>query len=88
MGGSLLKIKILNENCDPELANDTSLPYTSYLVQYCTENGVQWDIAVSSKKADIFDHYWDTYKNVQNMSQTQGKVNPKMWNDPSKKKKK
>lgn len=77
-----MKIKILHENCDPELANDKSLPYTAYLIQYCTENGVQWDIAVSSKKVDIFDHYWDKYKNVQNMSQTQGKVSPKIWVDP------
>ena len=80
-------MKIIHENCDPELAKNTSLPYTAYLVEYVTDEGVQWDIAVSSKKVEIFDHYWDKYKNVMKMTQTDGKVNPKMWQDPKSKKK-
>lgn len=82
-----MKIKIIHENCDPELAKDTSLPYTAYLVQYESGSGVQWDIAVSSKKVDIFDHYWDKYHSVINMTQTDGKINPKLWQDPRAKKK-
>ena len=87
MGESFLKIKIIHENCDASLAKDTSLPYTAYLIEYETGGGVQYDIAVSSKKVDIFDHYWDKYRSVLSMKQTDGKVNPKLWNDPNKKKK-
>ena len=82
-----MKIKIIHENCDASLAKDTSLPYTAYLIEYETGGSVQYDIAVSSKKVDIFDHYWDKYRGVLSMKQTDGKTNPKLWNDPSKKKK-
>ncbi|AHB80618.1 hypothetical protein S-MbCM7_204 [Synechococcus phage ACG-2014h] len=78
-----MKIKIVHENCDASLAKDTSLPYTAYIVEYPTEGGVQYDIAISSKQVDIFDYYWDKYGGVLNMKQTDGKINPKMWNDPS-----
>lgn len=81
-------MKIIHENCDPELAKNTSLPYTAYLVEYVTDEGVQWDIAVSSKKVEIFDYYWDKYKNVLKMTQTDGRVNPKMWGNTQPKKKK
>jgi hypothetical protein len=87
MGESFLKIKIVHENCDASLAKDTSLPYTAYIIQYPNEGSVQYDIAISSKQVDIFDYYWDKYGSVLSMKQTDGKINPKMWNDPNKKKK-
>ena len=87
MGQSVLKIKIIHEQCDPDLAKDTSLPYTAYLIGYESGTGIQYDIAVASKKVDIFDHYWDKYRSVVSMKQTDGKINPKLWNDPRKKKK-
>ena len=34
------------------------------------------------KGVDIFDYYWDKYRSVIGMKQTNGKVNPKLWNDP------
>jgi len=72
-------LKIIHKNCDPGLASDTSLPYTAYLIEYIENDEIKWDIAVSSKKVEIFDYYWDKYNNVQNMTQSQGKVNPKLW---------
>tara|TARA_B100000003_G_scaffold205848_1_gene220204 strand:+ start:1006 stop:1245 length:240 start_codon:yes stop_codon:yes gene_type:complete len=74
-----VKIKIVNENCDPTAAQDTSLPCTAYLIGYQHEGRVKFDIAIASKKADIFDHYWDTYRSVVSMTQTEGRVNPKLW---------
>ena len=85
MGGSLLNL--LHENCDPELAKDTSLPCTAYIVEYNTESGVQYDIAISAKKVEIFDYYWDKYHSLSSMKQTEGRANPKLWQNPNKKSK-
>ena len=56
------KIKIIRQNCDPELANDRSLPCTAYLVEYIDCGVKKWDIVLCNKKVDIFDHYWDNYR--------------------------
>lgn len=81
--------KIINQDCDPTLAEDKTLPYTSFLVEYLHDGMTKFDIAVGSKQVDIFDDYWDKYRNnFINMTQTQGRVNPKNWDDPTIKKKK
>ena len=85
VGWSLLNI--IHHNCDPELANDRSLPHTAYLVEYDDGNKVCYDIAVSSKRVEIFDYYWDKYRNVISLKQSEGRTNPKLWQDPRKKKK-
>lgn len=73
-------IHILHQNCDSELANDKSLPYTAYLVKYIDEESICCDIVISDKKADIFDYYWDLYReNLINLKQTEGRVNPRLW---------
>ena len=34
------------------------------------------------KMIDIFDHYWDHYRHdFINVTQTEGSINPKLWND-------
>ena len=84
-----MKIKIIHEDCDPSLSKDTSLPYTAYLIEYTVDGLTKFDIVVSSKKVDIFDHYWDHYRyDFINMRQTEGRINPKLWNDPNEQKKK
>jgi len=80
-------LNIIHQNCDPELANDRSLPHTAYLVEYDDGNKVCYDIAVSSKRVEIFDYYWDKYRNVISLKQSEGRTNPKLWQDPRKKKK-
>ena len=80
-------VYIIHANCDPELAKDRSLPHTAHLVEFDDGNGVCYDIVTAAKKVDIFDHYWDKYRSVLSMKQTDGKINPKLWNDPNKKKK-
>ena len=33
-----------------------------------------------NKQADIFDHYWDHYRaDFKNMTQTEGRISPKLW---------
>jgi len=82
-------IKRLHVDCDPSLSQDKSLPYTAYLVEYIEGDSVKFDIVSAVKRVDIFDEYWDKYReNLVNMTQTEGRVNPKMWNDPNASKKK
>lgn len=81
-------VNIIHANCDPELAQDRTLPHTAYLIEFDDGNGVVFDIVTASKRVDIFDYYWDKYRNVISMIQTEGRANPKLWQDPRKKQKK
>jgi hypothetical protein len=83
-------LNILHRDCDPTLAQDRTLPYTAYLVEYLQDGMTHFDIVISSKRVEIFDHYWDLYRHdLIRMTQTEGRVNPKIWgNKPNEKKKK
>jgi len=81
-------VYIIHEHCDPELAQDKTLPHTAFLVEYDDGNGVVFDIVTAAKQVDIFDFYWDKYKNLISMKQSEGRSNPKLWQDPKKKSKK
>ena len=82
-------IRMIHKDCDPSLAEDKSLPYTSYLVEYLQDGITKFDIVTGNKRVDIFDHYWDHYRHdFQNMTQTEGRINPKLWQDPNAPKKK
>ena len=80
-------MKIIHKECDPSLAQDRSLPYTAFMVEYLQDGITKFDIAAGNKQSEIFDYYWDLYRNdFVNMTQTEGRVNPKLWQDPSSKK--
>lgn len=73
-------MKILYEDCDPDKAQDKTLPYTAYLVEYKINGETHYDLAVGKKRVDIFDAYWDKYRNdFVTMNQSEGRVNPKLW---------
>jgi hypothetical protein len=73
-------MKILHENCDPKLADDRSLPYTAYLVEYEIDGAKAFDIVIPDKKVEIFDYYWDRYREgLKGWKQTEGRINPKLW---------
>lgn len=75
-----MNLQILHEKCDPKLANDKSLPYTTYLVEYELDEDLTYDLVISNKKADIFDYYWDKYRTgFKQLRQSQGIVDPKRW---------
>lgn len=84
MGG---KINIIQKDCDTFAANNRSLPLDSYIVSYSDNEIVKYDI-VQGPQVSIFDHYYDEYRNVISMKWTDGKVNPKMYNNQSQKKNK
>ena len=76
--------KIMFRDCDPEQAKDRSLPYNTYLIEYLQDGMTHFDIASAPKQVDIFDDYWDKYhSDFVNMTQTEGRVNPKLWTDPN-----
>lgn len=73
-------MNILHENCSLELANDRSLPYTAYLVTYKIDEAICYDIVIPDKQIDIFDFYWDKYREgFKSFKQAEGRVNPRMW---------
>ena len=82
-------MKIINENCERELANDRTLPYNAYLVTYEVDAVMAYDLVISDNKSDIFDYYWDKYREgLKGWKQSEGRVNPRMWgNKPIEEKK-
>ena len=82
-------MKIISQDCDPSVSTDRSLPYTTYLIEYLLDGMTKFDLVSSSKKVDIFDYYWDLYRSdFINMTQTEGRINPRLWVDPNAKEKK
>ena len=82
-------VKILKQDCRKDEANDKSLPYTCYLVVYKVDGVEKYDLAMASKQVDLFDYYYDLYKeNFVSMMQAEGRVAPNMWRDPAEKTKK
>ncbi len=80
---------IIHEDCDPTLATDKKLPYTSFLVEYMKEGRIGYDITMTSKESDLFDMYYDFYKkDFKSFKQTEGRVAPNLWNRSTSKKKK
>ncbi len=84
-------VRVINEDCDPTLSEDKSLPSNAYLVEYLQDETTKFDIVTCQKKVEIFDEYYDKYKkDLINITQTEGRINPKLWGyvSPEKKKKK
>jgi hypothetical protein len=82
-------VKIIYRDCDPSLADDRTLPHTAYLVEYLQDGMTHFDIVVASKRVEIFDYYWDNYReDLIRMTQSEGRANPKVWSNPNQKKKK
>ena len=84
-----MTLKIFSEDCSIELADDRTLPYTAYLVTYKIDEELKYDVVMTDKKCDIFDHYWDKYReDFLSYQQTEGRANPRLWgNKPTKPKK-
>jgi hypothetical protein len=77
------KITILQEDCDPGAVDNKSLPCTAFFVSYMKEDRKCYDLVISGKQVDIFDHYWDKYKKeFITIKQSSGTSNPKLYNIP------
>ena len=54
---------------------------------YTVDGKETHDLALSSKQVEMFDYYWDLYKkDFIGWVQSEGRANPKLWQDPTKKK--
>jgi len=82
-------MRILHQNCDPQLAKDRSLPYNCYLVTYEVDGEISYDLVIPDKQIEIFDYYWDKYREgLKGWKQSEGRVNPKLWGSQAKESKK
>jgi len=82
-------VKVIHEKCEKKAADDVKLPRSAYLVTYVNEEKITYDIVMADGQVEIFDHYWDKYKEgLQSISWTKGNVNPRQWNTSSPKPKK
>lgn len=71
------------------MANDRGLPYNAYLVTYEDDGQTKYDVVQCNKKVEIFDHYWDRYREgLKSFKQSEGRVNPKLWGNKPKEDKK
>ena len=76
-------MKIIKPNCDPSDAEDRNLPYTAYLVTYEVDDETRHDLVICNKRVEIFDYYWDRYREgFKTFKQSEGRVNPKLY-DPN-----
>ena len=82
-------MRVLHQNCDPEVANDRTLPYSAYLVTYEIDGALAYDLVIPDKQIEIFDYYWDRYREgLKGWKQSEGRVNPKLWGNKPKEEKK
>ena len=88
-----MTVRVLHEKCEKNKADDKKLPSDSFIVTYKDKEEVKYDVARGAGVVEIFDHYYDTYKNVQGISWTNGIVSPRTFDvvtnpTPPKKRKK
>ena len=82
-------VKILKQDCKKDEALDKTLPYTCFLIVYEVDGNEKYDLAMGSKQSEIFDYYYDLYKDgFVTMKQAEGRIAPNMWTDPTEKAKK
>ena len=74
-----MTIRVLHEKCEKDKADDKKLPSDSFLVTYKVEEELKYDVARGAGVVEIFDHYYDTYKNVQSITWTNGIVSPRTY---------
>jgi hypothetical protein len=84
-----VNLKIIHQDCDQSLAKSKSLPINSYIVKYVLDDEQKYDIVQCGSTVEVFDYYYDKYKNVLSIDWTEGTINPKSYGytKPEKKKK-
>ena len=79
-------MRFIKQNCNPEDANDKTLPVTAFLVTYIDNDVTFYDLVMPEKRVEAFDYYWDRYREgLISIKQAEGRVNPKIWEPPKKK---
>jgi len=73
------KIRLIFEKCPRDKANDKKLPSDSFVVSYNDKDELKYDIVRASAQVDVFDAYYDKYKNVKGIEWTKGIIHPKTY---------
>ena len=73
------KIRLIFEKCPRDKANDKKLPSDSFVVSYNDKEELKYDIVRASAQVDVFDAYYDKYKNVKAIEWTKGIIHPKPY---------
>ena len=68
--------EILLEKTTPEKAKDSSFPTDEYNVTYTVDGEDRLDVCRAQKAANIFDLYYDKYKNVKSIQYGSGTISP------------
>ena len=79
-----MTVRVLHEKCEKDKAVDRKLPSDSFLVTYKVEDELKYDVTRAATQLELFDHYYDTYKNVQGISWTDGIVSPRTYDNAGK----
>ena len=78
------KIRLIFEKCSRDKANDKKLPSDSFVVSYNDKEELKYDIVRASAQVDVFDAYYDKYKNVKAIEWTKGIIHPKTYDGQTK----
>ena len=78
------KIQLLFEKCPLDKASDKKLPSDSFIVSYDQDKELKYDIVRAAAQVDVFDAYYDKYKNVKSIQWTQGIVHPRTYDGQTK----
>ena len=73
------KIRLIFEKCPLDKANDKKLPSDSFIVSYEEDKELKYDIIRAVAQVDVFDAYYDKYKNVKEIKWTKGIINPRTY---------
>ena len=73
------KIRLIFEKCPRDKANDKKLPSDSFIVSYEHDKELKHDIIRAAAQVDVFDAYYDKYKNVKGIEWTKGIIHPKTY---------
>ena len=79
------KIKLIFEKCPRDKADDKKLPSDSFVVSYNEKDELKYDIVRASAQVDVFDAYYDKYKNVKGIEWTKGIIHPKTYDGQTQK---
>lgn len=74
-----MTVRVLHEKCEMDKADDKKLPTDSFLVSYKDKDELKYDVTRAGSQLELFDHYYDTYKNVQKIVWTKGIVSPRTF---------
>ena len=79
------KIRLIFEKCPRDKANDKKLPSDSFIVTYEHDKELKHDIIRAAAQVDVFDAYYDKYKNVKGIEWTKGIIHPKTYDGQTQK---